>query len=504
MVQKGQFGFPVCKKHHSRVISIVGLLILLTTTVIPGHVTHAEGIIYVDRTATGSNNGTSWENAFTNLQAALSAAVAGEEIWVAEGVYKPGSQRTDSFALKSGVALYGGFAGGETSRAIRNGSHTVLSGDIDNDDIVDENGITARFEDIKGNNSYHVITADCIANTSILDKFTITAGQANVYGFSDGGGVHMINSSPTFRELDFSGNLASINGGAIYNQQVTPLPSERNFHGGSSQSGSASNDCNNDSAEFQSLGFFWNTATFGGAIFNDASSPTIEQGEFQANIAYSGGAIYNAAGSSPYILRSRILNNGVYNSGGGLYNLANSNPTLVNVVIFSNGADYGAGIYNLNSSPSLINTTSVANYATQNGKVLLNEGISEPVIINSIIWDNWPTVNGQAIYNMPGAHLPTISHSDIQGSFIDGVWDPLLGIDNGHNIDADPLMNESIDGDLFINAGSPAIDAGSHTALLPGVTTDLVGNLRWIGMEVDMGAYEYGTTLRLYFPLTLK
>ncbi len=101
------------------------LLIFLTTLLVPIRTTLAQGIIYVDHTATGSNNGSNWENAFTDLQDALSAAVTGDEIWVADGVYKPGSPRTNSFALKSGVALYGGFAGGETSRSIRNGSPTV-------------------------------------------------------------------------------------------------------------------------------------------------------------------------------------------------------------------------------------------------------------------------------------------------------------------------------------------------------------------------------------------
>ncbi len=54
-----------------------------------------------------------------------------------------------------------------------------------------------------------------------------------------------------------------------------------NLHGSSAQSERAINDCNDDPAKFQRLAFFGNKATFGGAIFNDSSSPTIEEVEFQ-------------------------------------------------------------------------------------------------------------------------------------------------------------------------------------------------------------------------------
>ena len=67
--------------------------------------------------ATGNNNGSSWENAFTNLQLAISAASSGDEIWVAQGVYKLGNNRTDSFDIPDGVTIYGGFAGDETNLA---------------------------------------------------------------------------------------------------------------------------------------------------------------------------------------------------------------------------------------------------------------------------------------------------------------------------------------------------------------------------------------------------
>ncbi len=152
----------------------------------------------------------------------------------------------------------------------------------------------------------------------------------------------------------------------------------------------------------------------------------------------------------------------------------------------------------------MINTTFSVNHAGQNGGGIRNEGLSEPVISNSILWNNSAVVNGPAIYNTPGAHLPTISYSDIQGSFIEGVWDPLLGIDGGHNIDANPLLDDSTFGDLFIAAGSPAIDAGSSTFLPLGVTTDLLGNYRIFGLDVDMGPYEIGESLQLFYPLIKK
>ena len=91
-----------------------------------------------------------WATAYTDLQAALAAAASGDEIWVAAGTYTPTAtaDRTISFAMKNGVAIYGGFDGTETTRGERDPSVnvTILSGDI---------GTPRLF----GDNSFHVVTA---------------------------------------------------------------------------------------------------------------------------------------------------------------------------------------------------------------------------------------------------------------------------------------------------------------------------------------------------------
>ena len=106
---------------------------------------------------------------------------AGDEIWVAQGIYYPGSAsdaRTVTFQLKSDVAIYGGFVGGESDRAERDWSAnpTILSGDIDLNDV-SLNGVITDMTQISGSNAYHVVTGSGVGTTARLDGFTITAGM---------------------------------------------------------------------------------------------------------------------------------------------------------------------------------------------------------------------------------------------------------------------------------------------------------------------------------------
>ena len=148
------------------------LSILLLSALYAGHVpaAHALGTIrYAKPAGLTSGSCGSWAKACGLRYALASVAVSGDQIWVTKGTYKPtsGTDRTISFVLKNGVALYGGFAGTESSLSQRDPAVnvTILSGDI---------GVAAVVSD----NSYHVIQASSVSSSAVLDGFTITGGNA--------------------------------------------------------------------------------------------------------------------------------------------------------------------------------------------------------------------------------------------------------------------------------------------------------------------------------------
>ncbi len=128
-------------------------------------------IIYVDVDKwAGSNTGTSWQDAYPSLQDGLDTArdCGCDEIWVAGGTYKPTSPKeiAATFELVDGVAMYGGFAGTETSRSQRNWvrNPTVLSGDIDGNEERDSYNVNS------------VVTASDVNEATIVDGFIIRLG----------------------------------------------------------------------------------------------------------------------------------------------------------------------------------------------------------------------------------------------------------------------------------------------------------------------------------------
>lgn len=179
-------------------------------------VTEAQTIRYVDQDAVGANNGTSWNDAFVDLEDALLVGQYLDQILIAEGTYTPGSgslSRSVSFGASSGTkyrTLRGGYAGvGAPDPDLRDYDlhTTVLSGDLLGDD-------GPNFSN-RGDNCYHVVT-----NPGTLDGLTIRGGNADGLGNDEdqGGGLYKNYADPTDLMFDctFTDNQASRQGGGAY------------------------------------------------------------------------------------------------------------------------------------------------------------------------------------------------------------------------------------------------------------------------------------------------
>ncbi len=397
-----------------------------------------------------SGDGLSWATAHKYLQTALAAAQSGDQIWVAQGIYKPTTSTSDrnaSFVMKENVKIYGGFTSGQTNLSDRNTdpatNGTVLSGDINNDNAL-------------SGNSYHIIFNDNngLTAAAVLDGFTITGGNADKFGRPDsnGGGMYNYGSAPTLINCSFQNNSANIDGGGMYNEGNNPTLINCTFQG--------------------------NMATYGGGMCNYISAPTLTNCFFENNSASSnGGGMYNEV-NNPTLTNCTFQGN-MAADGGGMHNDL-TDPVLTNCSFQGNTATiYGGGMSNYGSSPVLTNCSFQGNTATVEAGALYNHITSRPTLTNCVLFGN----GGQnTIVNEPNSNT-TATYTAFEATETDYTGS------NNLTITVNPFVsNESTE----LSPCSPAIDAGNDAA--NNTTTDLAGNSRKI-RTIDIGAYEYQGTL---------
>jgi parallel beta-helix repeat protein len=489
-------------------MTILVLLVLLAGLTLPA----SAAVIYVDIDATGSDNGTSWTHAYNDLQDGLSDANSADEIWVAEGTYKPtdGNDRTVSFELVSGVGVYGGFDATETSRDDRDwvNNVTTLSGDIDDNAVLDSN------------NSYHVVASNnCDANT-ILDGYTITMGYADgpwAQYHDHGGGIRNRNSSsPTVDNCTFTDNYGQW-GGCVYDRDSSPIVSNCTFVQNYALYGAGIYDFNSSST-LTNCTFTANSANSGGGMVNAThSAVTIRGCSFTGNSAQLAGGLLNDD-SSVTVTNCIFTENSASSPGGAVVNhtlLGGDTVTLTNCLFVANDANEGGGVFNYNQSSGtftieLTNCTFTQNDANEGGAIY--NWSADPTITNCIFWDNNAPndlTNGAEIYNYDDAADPNFSYCDIEGGINGTKCGGYDSIDGGNNINCDPCFVDSDDpnGDdnvlgtcddgLSLSYSTCCLDAGSNSAISE--STALCGADRIMDGDadcndiVDIGAYEaYG------------
>ncbi|MDX1613499.1 MAG: choice-of-anchor Q domain-containing protein [Candidatus Promineifilaceae bacterium] len=504
------------KRTHARRYLFISLLMLASVSLLLAvrAPAGATGTIYVD-TNSGCNSacGASWETAHPNLQDALLAAANGDQIWVSEGVYYPdeGSGQADgdrsaSFALLDGVAIYGGFAGDEGSLDQRDvvGNPTVLSGDIDQDDTVDANGVVTDTANISGANVYHVVNGSGVDDTASLDGFTITAGQANgTTPDNSGGGMLIAGGHPSLRELTFSGNSASTYGGGLHNDDgASPTITSALFINNSSTLGGGLYSLSSASS-LTDVDFVGNLATnFGGGLGSANSDLSLTNVTFASNRANgSGGGMY--AHSSTQIEATMVVFNA--NSAGvlgaGVYNTSNAQVALSQAEFSANSANYGAGLATNGASVTLTQAVLDGNtaVATQAGGMYNS---SADVSLSQVVFsNNYAKTDGGAMFNTNSS--PVLTRVTFSGNSADSdggaVYNQISSSPSFTNVTFSGNAAAAFGGGLYHASGSPSIlnstfsdnSAGSVGALYIAGGSPLLNNVivaNSIGGDCVLGA----------------
>ncbi|MCH8824351.1 MAG: right-handed parallel beta-helix repeat-containing protein [Planctomycetes bacterium] len=339
---------------------------------------------------------------------------------------------------------------------------------------------------------------------AVVDGFTITNGfvTAAAPGGPNGGGLFLLNSSPTVTNCVVSGNTAFDefgHGGGMFIDLGSPVISDCTFTGNMAEFRGGGIYLRDGSMTVTNCTFQGNSTPVigqhgGGAIFSRDSLVNLVDCDLHENEGYHGGAIafvqFSGEGASLTLIGCSVTNNSAV-AGGGVLN-HNSTSLLINSILASNQVNgefgIGGGIVLLsNSSALLVSTTIVANSASEGGGVWM--GASSAQVRNGILWDNIPDqISGSAV----------VRYSDVQGGWSAG----------SNNIDVDPLFVDPDNGDYRLSSGSECIDAARNSYLPKGIDTDLDGNPRFIDDPktkntgsgdcpiVDMGSYEFqeGTT----------
>jgi len=384
-------------------------------------------VLYVDDDAQAGGDGSRWDRAFRHLTDALAAAGSGDEIRVAQGVYRPGYSDAEpngvpdidaSFVVNRPLALYGGFAGlgaDDPNDCDPVLFPTVLSGDLLGDD---QDGFIGYDDNIR-----HVVIVYDVDDRAILDGFVVTGGNCRQGQESDptsltvrGGGIQINRAGPTIRRCRFIGN----------------------------------------------------TGWYDGAMLNyDGSDPVVIDCVFAGNyVTASAAAVRNRRNSQPTFINCVFVGNQATFRGGAVYD------------------DHGA-------ASLLVNCTLVGNTAGDRGGAVHVNGAGGPRLVNCIVWDNRDSTGQGEVGQITVVDgTVQLDHCCVQGwsglwggqgNFSD---DPLLMNPAGPD-----GVYGTADDDLRLGGGSPCIDAGLNAAVR--VDHDLGGDDRIQGAAVDIGAYEY-------------
>jgi len=406
---------------------------------------------YVKPGGTGTGSG-SWANAAaaTSLATIITGAASGDQVWVvgstAGTTYFPTTTttRTIAFTLKSGVSVYGGFAGTETALGQQNPAKyiTILSGNI--------SGATAG-------DSYNVVVSSGNTGTTLLNGFTIEDGNADGAGqYTTGGGIYNSATTVTYSHCIITNNTAIGDGGGVYITgsgtvvfDTCTFTTNSTTVSFSTQNGGGAVYCAGGTATFLDCTFSTNTsASEGGGVYSTSTVGTFTNCTFTHNsTSNDGGGLYiynsgtylftkcafdtctatgngggvalNSVSDVPFHYCSFIGNASDITTadygGGGFYANSGGNDTIANCTFsFNSASSYGGGFESngMNGFVMRYTTFSQNNAAVYGGGFGISSG--NTFLISNCHFSNNAAPSGGGIYILGGQ--PTLSYDTLSNN----------------------------------------------------------------------------------------
>ncbi len=346
-------------------------------------------VLFVDSKAAAGGDGLSWAGAFRELEEAMTAArsrVGARQIWVAAGEYRPvlrtdpHDPRSATFQLVNNVALYGGFAGGESELEERDpqSNRTILSGRPHGD------------EGANRSNCYHVVSSEGNDPSAVLDGFIITGGGADGpfiangsgggilvqqsarptitnctimdnYARNGGGLACLGNAAPHISHCHITRNRAAGRGGGIYARGASPHIRSSRILGNEGRSGGGMACFSGAHAVIEDCTIGGNQAETGGGVAVSGSHPSIHASLVSGNTAGQGGGMHLRDNTAATVSHC-VLSGNAATLGGAVYARSMASPKIVNCVIDANEADWGGGVFfGQRSTAVIVNSILTAN-----------------------------------------------------------------------------------------------------------------------------------------------
>jgi len=365
----------------------------------------AQTIVYVDQTASGLNDGSSWSNAFTDIQSALDeAAITATEgtpnqVWVKSGTYYPtsGTNASISLSLKNNVELFGGFGGTETTLSQRDfkDNITTLSGNIGNQaDSLDNSDVIVS------------VSAD-ITDRVLIDGFHLEGAYGTgavsgaIHYFSSPGEIEVHNC--TFRNNFGLGGSAISGFNGTVNGKFT-LVNSFFIDNGAFNLGSTSAVAIRAEFIIHGCVFTRNKASGGGAISLFQGEGSISNCTFYDNSAIVGSAI--TVNSNPVAVITTSIFWG--NSGTSIHEI-NTGTLLIQSNLIQGG--YSGSVNTIDADPQFFDAPALdlqirhcSPAVDQGGSVLTAEDINGSTRV----------VNGAMDWGAYENQLPQLSFSTVE------------------------------------------------------------------------------------------